>query len=76
MPAGTEGNATAAKRRSAGWGTSCSVARVITPSVPSEPTKSWVSSGPTAWRGTATVSIRPSAGVATRSDRSRSSILP
>ena len=31
------GNATAAKRRSAGIGTSWSVARVITPSVPSEP---------------------------------------
>ena len=76
MPALTEGNATAAKRRSAGSGTSWSVARVITPSVPSDPTKSCVSSGPTAWRGTPTVSIRPVAGVATRSDSRRSSILP
>ena len=40
----------AALRRAAA--TSCSVARVITPSVPSEPTNSCVSSGPTAWRGT------------------------
>ena len=76
MPALTEGKATAAKRRTAGSGTSWSVARVITPSVPSEPTKSWVSSGPTAWRGTLTVSIGPIAGVTTLSDSSRSSILP
>ena len=76
MPALTVGNATAAKRRSAGIGTSCSVARVITPSVPSEPTNSCVSSGPTAWRGTAIVSTSPPAGVATRSDSTRSSILP
>ena len=76
MPASTDGNATAAKRRVSGSGTSWSVARVMTPSVPSEPTKSCVSSGPTAWRGTPTVSISPSAGVATRSDSSRSSIFP
>ena len=76
MPAGTEGKETAAKRRSGGTGTSCSVARVITPSVPSEPTNSCVSSGPTAWRGTATVSTRPLAGVATRRERTRSSIFP
>ena len=62
MPASTDGNATAAKRRASGSGASWSVARVMTPSVPSEPTKSCVSSGPTAWRGTATVSISPSAG--------------
>ena len=63
MPAPTDGNAPSAKRRSAGSGTSWSVARVITPSVPSEPTNSCVSSGPTAWRGTSTVSISPVAGV-------------
>ncbi len=76
VPAAIEGKLTAAKRRSAGSGASWSVAWVITPSVPSEPTNSWVSSGPTAWRGTPTVSISPSAGVATRSDSSRSSIFP
>ncbi len=76
VPAAIEGNATAAKRRDSGSGASCSVARVITPSVPSEPTKSCVSSGPTAWRGTPTVSISPPAGVATRSDSRRSSIFP
>ena len=76
MPALTLGKATAAKRRSSGIGTTASVARVITPSVPSEPTNSWVSSGPTAWRGTPTVCISPPAGVATRSVRTRSSILP
>ena len=76
MPAATDGNETAAKRRSAGSGTTCSVARVMTPSVPSEPTNSWVSSGPMAWRGTPIVSISPPAGVATRSDSTRSSILP
>ena len=43
---------------------------MITPSVPSEPTKSWVSSGPTAWRGTPPSPSRPIAGVTTRSDSS------
>ena len=76
VPAATDGNETAAKRRASGSGASCSVARVITPSVPSEPTNSCVSSGPTAWRGTPTVSISPPAGVATRSESSRSSIFP
>ena len=76
MPALTDGNATVAKRRVSGIGTIASVARVITPSVPSEPTNSCVSSGPTAWRGTATVSISPPAGVATRNVSTRSSILP
>ena len=45
------------KRRSGGSGTISSVARVMIPSVPSLPTNSCVSSGPTAWRGTETVSI-------------------
>ena len=76
IPVSTLGNATAANRRVAGSGTSCNVARVITPSVPSEPTNSCVSSGPIACRGTSIVSIRPPAGVATRSDSTRSSILP
>ena len=76
MPALTVGNATAANRRTSGIGTICSVARVITPSVPSEPMNSCVSSGPIACRGTSIVSISPPAGVATRIDRTRSSILP
>ena len=76
VPAAIDGNATAAKRRAAGSGTSWSVARVMIPSVPSEPTKSCVSSGPTAWRGTGTVSSSPVAGVATRTESKRSSIFP
>ena len=70
------GTTTASKRRFAGSGTIWSVARVITPSVPSEPTKSCVSSGPTAWRGTGTVSIVSPVGSTTRSASRRSSILP
>ena len=52
------------------------VTRVMTPSVPSEPTKSWVSYGPTAWRGTGTVSMTSPVGVTTRSATRRSSIFP
>ncbi len=62
--------------RSAGSGTISSVARVMIPSVPSEPTNSCVSSGPTAWRGAETVSISSPPASATRSERTRSSILP
>ena len=65
-----------AKRRSAGSGTTDSVTRVMIPSVPSEPTNSCVRSGPTAWRGTHTVSISSPVGIATRSETTRSSILP
>ena len=61
-PDGTSWKATAAKRRVAGSGTSCSVARVMTPSVPSEPTNSCVSSGPIACRGTGSVSIEAAGG--------------
>ena len=47
-PAPIDGKRTVAKRRTAGRGTICRVTWVMIPSVPSEPTKSWVSSGPTA----------------------------
>ena len=76
IPSGTDPNETASKRRAAGSGASWSVARVTTPSVPSEPTKSCVSSGPTACLGTPTVSITVPSARATRSERTRSSILP
>ena len=75
-PAPMSGKRTVAKRRSAGSGTISSVTCVITPSVPSEPTNSCVSSGPTAWRGTSTVSITSPPASATRMLRTRSSILP
>ena len=67
MPASSDGMATASKRRCSGSGTSLTVTRVITPSVPSEPTNSCVSSGPTACRGTGSVSITSPVGVTTRS---------
>jgi hypothetical protein len=76
MPASTSGKASVRNRRRGGSGTISSVARVMIPSVPSEPTKSCVRSGPTAWRGTATVSISSPLASATRSDSTRSSILP
>ena len=76
MPASSDGSATASNRRWAGNGTSSTVTRVITPSVPSEPTNSCVSSGPTACRGTGIVSITSPVGVTTRSATTRSSILP
>ena len=75
-PPSSVGSETASKRRCAGSLMSLTVTRVITPSVPSEPTKSCVSSGPTAWRGTGTVSMISPVGVTTRSAISRSSILP
>ncbi len=48
----------------------------MTPSVPSLPTKSWVSSGPTAWRGTGIVSMISPVGVTTRTATTWSSIFP
>ena len=76
MPASSDGSATASKRRYAGSGTSRTVTCVITPSVPSEPTNSCVSSGPTAWRGTGIVSMISPVGVTTRTATTWSSILP
>ena len=76
MPASTFGKCSVMKRRSVGSGTISSVTRVMIPSVPSEPTNSCVRSGPTAWRGTATVSISSPLASATRSESTRSSIFP
>ena len=72
----TSANAYAARRSVAGVGCSRSRAPVMTPSVPSEPTNSWVRSGPTAARGAPPVVIaRPSASTTSR-PTTMSSIFP
>ena len=53
-----------------------SVTRVITPSVPSGADEELGQLGPTACRGTSTVSITSPPASATRIDRTRSSIFP
>ncbi len=76
IPLSSDGIDTDSKRRYSGSLMSLTVTRVMTPSVPSDPTNSWVSSGPAAWRGTGIVSMISPVGVTTRSATTRSSILP
>ena len=66
MPAARSGTDIASNRRCAGSGMILTRTCVMTPSVPSEPTKSCVSSGPTAWRDTGTVSMISPVAVTTR----------
>ena len=59
-----------------GSGQAWSQARVMMPSVPSEPTNSWLRSGPTAWRGCPPVRITVPSARTTSRPTTMSSILP